>query len=451
MRMIRRGAITSAVAVMAALAFPTSALALGEIAPAGCIDDNDTGPDACAPAVNGMDRAASVAVSPDGISVYVASLFDDAIVRFNRNTTTGALTSAGCIDDNDSGADTCATSINGLNGASAVAVSADGISVYVTSLNDNTIVRFNRNTTSGALTPAGCIEDNPDGPDTCASAVPGMDTPVGVAVSRDNRSVYVVSSVSDAIVRFSRNTTTGALTAGGCVDDNDTPPFSCAQTTNGLRGANSVAVSNDGASVYVTASGIGSPSEDALVRFNRNTTTGALTPVSCVDDNDTGADACTQSVNGLDGAQSVAVSRDGRSVYVASQDDDAVVRFNRATDGALTSAGCVDDNDTGTDTCGQTTNGLNGAETVAVSSDGASVYVAGQDDDAVARFNRNTTSGALTVAGCIDDNDSGTDACAPATNGLDGPDSVAVSADGLSVYAIGQFDSAIVRFNRNNT
>jgi len=42
-----------------------------------------------------------VAVSPDGKSVYVASGYSEAIARFNRNPTTGAITqpvgNAGCV------------------------------------------------------------------------------------------------------------------------------------------------------------------------------------------------------------------------------------------------------------------------------------------------------------------------------------------------------------------
>jgi hypothetical protein len=72
--------------------------------------------------------------------------------------------------------------------------------------------------------------------------------------------------------------------------------------------------------------------DDAVVRFDRDLTTGALTPQGCIQDNDTGADACAQSADGLDDSRSVAVSLDGRSVYSASSGDDAVVRFDREPD-----------------------------------------------------------------------------------------------------------------------
>ena len=73
------------------------------VTPKGCIDDNDPpdGPDACAESTNALDEANSVAVSPDGKSVYAASNGDDAIARFARSAATGALTPAGCVHDND--------------------------------------------------------------------------------------------------------------------------------------------------------------------------------------------------------------------------------------------------------------------------------------------------------------------------------------------------------------
>jgi len=108
---------------------------------------------------------------------------------------------------------------------------------------------------------------------------------------------------------------------------------------------------------------------------------GTLTPRGCIDDDDTmtdpaqGEDNCGKSTDGLEGSSSVVVSRDGTSVYVASEGSDAIVRFKRDTaNGALTPKGCVDDNDTGDgqgpDDCGKSTDGLNSVTSLALSSDG---------------------------------------------------------------------------------
>ena len=96
---------------------------------AGCVSETGTGP--CADG-HGLRYPDSVAVSADGKSVYAASDLSRAVVRFNRNTTTGAITqpagTAGCISE--TGAGPCADG-HGLNQPLSVAVSADGKSVYV--------------------------------------------------------------------------------------------------------------------------------------------------------------------------------------------------------------------------------------------------------------------------------------------------------------------------------
>ena len=127
-------ATASALALTGALTQPAGT--------AGCISDDGSGPCTDGRALNG---AASVAVSPDGKSVYAASVNNDSVVRFNRNTTTGAIIqpagTAGCISETGSGP--CADG-HGLSFAFSVEVSADGKSVYVASLLSDAVVRFNR-------------------------------------------------------------------------------------------------------------------------------------------------------------------------------------------------------------------------------------------------------------------------------------------------------------------
>lgn len=139
----------------------------------------------------------------------------------------------------------------------------------------------------------------------------------------------------------------------------------------------------------------------------------------------------------LDGAISVAPSADGTSVYVASSNSDAVAVFDRAANGTLMqkpgTAGCVSADGSG-GACA-TGRALDAAVSVVVSPDGASVYVASFFSDAVAIFDR-AANGTLTqkpgTAGCVSQDGSG-GACAIG-RALDAADSVAVSADGASVY-----------------
>lgn len=87
-------------------------------------------------------------------------------------------------------------------------------------------------------------------------------------------------------------------------------------------------------------------------------------------------------VDGLDGAAALVVSPDGKNVYVTGQNDGAVATFTRnPTTGALTFLEMDKDGAGGVD-------GLDGANGVAVSPDLAHVYVTGFVDDAVATFAR---------------------------------------------------------------
>ena len=365
--------------------------------PAGCIADAGDAA-GCGTTQQGLSGAGSVAVSPDGRSVYVASAFDHAIARFDRvpgplpAPDYGALTPADCIADVGDAAG-CGTTQQGLNGANVGRRQPRRQVGLRRGRLDDAVVRFDRNATTGALTPAGCVADAGDAAG-CGTTQQGLDGACSVAVSPDGRSVYVAGTEDDAIVRFDRNTTTGALTPAGCIADAG-DPAGCGTTQQGLGGASSVAVSPDGRSVYVA-----SACDNAIVRFDRNTTTGALTPPAASPTSATALGAAPPSRASTAPAPSPSAPTASRSTPRAV--DDAIVRFDRnTTTGALTPAGCIADAGSSIG-CGTTQQGLNGATSVAVSPDGKSVYVAGCDD-AIVRFDRNTTTGALTPAGCIAD------------------------------------------------
>ena len=148
---------------------------------------------------------------------------------------------------------------------------------------------------------------------------------------------------------------------------------------------------------------------------------------------------------------SVTVSPDGTSVYVAAVLGDAVAVFDRAADGTLTQktglAGCISEDGSGGDcTDGK---GLDGANSVTVSPDGKSVYVAALTSNAVAVFDR-AADGALTqktgLAGCISQTGSGGDCTLG--RALVGAISVTVSPDGKNVYAASSSSSAVAVFDR---
>jgi 6-phosphogluconolactonase (cycloisomerase 2 family) len=430
----------AALAVIAGGAFA----ATGGLTPAGCTAEPSHNPDHCAKTARGLDGANGVAVSADGKSVYATGSLANAIVVFKRNTTTGALTTTGCIADPANDPDHCAKTAKGLDGVSGVVVSADGKSVYATGPHDNAIVVFKRNTTTGALTPAGCIADPSHNPDHCAKTAKGLKSAGGVRVSADGSSVYTTGFLANAIVVFKRNATTGALTPAGCVADPAHNPDHCGKTAKGLDGASGVEVSAAGNSVYAAGSG-----DNAIVAFKRSTTTGALTPAGCIADASHNPDHCAKIAKGLANPIGVEGSADGKSVYATGFITNAVVVFKRnPATGALTPAGCIADPVHNLDHCAKTAKGLDGADLVRVSADGRSVYATGEIDNAVVVFKRNATTGALTTAGCIADPAHNPDHCGKTAKGLDGASGVRVSADGRSVYVTGFSDNAIVAFKR---
>jgi 6-phosphogluconolactonase (cycloisomerase 2 family) len=441
----------------AAAVAATGGALMQEPGTAGCVSAGESG-ETCLNG-NGLLGAGSVAVSPDGQYVYVASFDSSAVTTFVRNTTTGGLSQlsgvAGCVAANGDGV-TCGQG-RGLNGATWIAISPDGQHLYVASRDSNAVAVFARNPTTGVLTQlsglAGCIAETGDGV-TCSVGVALMGSRT-VVVSPDGTSVYLGARDSNAVAVFARNPTTGALTQlsglAGCVSATSLDG-SCTVGL-GLLGARGVAVSPDNKYVYVA-----SQDSNAVAVFARDTTTGALTQLSglagCIAEN--GAGGCA-SGRGLMNPVHVEVSSDGRHVYVASRDSNAVTIFARnVTTGALTQlpglAGCIAENGDGV-TCAVGA-GLREAVFLTLSLDGTNLYVASQVSNAVAVFSRNRATGELTqlsgVAGCISENGSDNGIAGQCTNGhgLLGALAVAVSPDGRNAYAASYLSHALTIFTR---
>ena len=146
-----------------------------------------------------------------------------------------------------------------------------------------------------------------------------------------------------------------------------------------------------------------------MTAFARDVKTGALTQLrgaaGCVRPG--GGGGCASGV-GLLGATSLAIAPDGRSLYVAGRDADAVASFSLdATGGALLQLGgrqaCVRGGaDAGDCLSGRA---LAGVDALAISPDGATLYAASKDANAVAVLQRDATTGGLSQqpgpTGCI--------------------------------------------------
>ncbi len=391
----------------------------------------------------------AIALSPDGKSVYVASSASNAIAIFRRNPRTGKLAqpkgAAGCIAVKGAGG--CATAV-ALDGPNSVAVSPDGLNLYATSRNSNSISVFRRDPTSGALTQlpaaAGCISGLPVPVCAAGRALVGPDV---VVISPDGANVYVGSFFGNAVAVFDRDQSSGALTqpgdTTGCIAE---AIGGCAHGI-ALGAPEGMAISGDGASVYV-ASALSS----AVAVLARNQVTGTLTQASdgsgCIVDS--ALSGCTTGVE-LSGANAVAFNPGG-DVYATSLFSNSVTSFSRSkSSGVLTQL-------PGTSACLVYLRAVGcsfgramiAPEGLAISPDGANVYVAAFKTGAIDVLDRDKRSGSVTqvpgASGCLAPRS--VPGCTRA-RALRGAGSIAVSPDGRYLYSTSFGSNAVDIFRRN--
>ncbi|HEV2814162.1 MAG TPA: hypothetical protein VGW10_12990, partial [Solirubrobacteraceae bacterium] len=397
----------------------TASAAVGDIGYDGCV--GNTGANGCfdLPATP-LGNVADVAVSPDGKSVYAVSQGTNSVAHFFR-APQGQIVYDGCL--NNDGSEGCGN-LPGepLTSANGVAVSPDGKSVYVASGGANSITHFLR-APAGQIVYQGCLaNDDTAGCEDVAGAP--LHQATDVALSPDGTSVYVASRGSDAVVHFARGPAFGELAYNGCYANGDAD--GCADIPEApIDEARGVAVSPDGRSVYVTAQAGGSVGH--LFRG----TDGRLQWDGCL--NNTGSQNCADVPSEpLADPWGVAVSPDGKSVYVASVNGGTVAHLFRAPGGQIAWDGCLSSD--GSLNCADVPGDpLVGAAQVAVSADGRSVYAASLASDSVAHLKRTGADGQIEWGGCAANTGSGGCTDLPGEP-LDVAQSVAVAPDGGSVY-----------------
>jgi DNA-binding beta-propeller fold protein YncE len=242
---------------------------------AGCLAS--VAQDGCG-AARALEGASAIAVSPDNLHVYVASATAGAVASFARQPN-GSLAQlngiAGCIVGT---ATTGCETGPPLAGADAITVSPDGRFVYVGAGTADAIIAFSRNAATGRLTPlagaAGCLRAN----SANCTPVTGIDGPSAIAISPDGTSLYVSSATAGTITAFLRDVNTGVLTqlgpGLGCLSDEalaDCTPI------GGLARASSIAITPDGLTVVAVGT-----DDDAVISLRRDPATSALTRVSCI-------------------------------------------------------------------------------------------------------------------------------------------------------------------------
>jgi 6-phosphogluconolactonase (cycloisomerase 2 family) len=289
---------------------------------AGCVTDPPG--EGCASG-RALTFVRALAISPDGRSVYAASVESGALVVFARNRRSGALRqlggAAGCIAED--AREGCAKG-RALSGLRGVAVSTDGRWVYAVGLGGG-IAAFARSARTGALSqlagPAGCLKA--DGSEGCQAARGIADTH-SIVLSPDGRNAYVVGALANAVSEFKRNRRTGELTQLpgelGCLQQDG---LDGCRRGHGLQLAHTLVLNREGTLAYLAS--VDSNSIDVL---RRNRTTGALIQVSgahgCVSEG--GTEGCS-AVRGIAGTHHVALSPDGRNVYAVAETGFAVATF----------------------------------------------------------------------------------------------------------------------------
>ena len=256
-----------------------------------------------------MSLPSDLALSYSGDQLYVRAAGSNSLLVFSRDIATGKLALLQTLRDSDAGVD-------GLNGEGWLAASADGNFVYATSVADNSVTLFARDAITNQLALVKIYKNAVDG-------VSGLSGAWGVALSPDDKHLYVAGSGDGAIVAFARDEVSGELsfeTAYLQGELNQTGDAT--RSFDGLNGPIAVTVSPDGQRVYVSGQEQGSPdSVSTLAVMRRDPADGSLSFM------EVHRSSNAASIAGLNGVVRYALSPDGQFLYSAGLEDDNIGVF----------------------------------------------------------------------------------------------------------------------------
>jgi len=264
-------------------------------------------PDDDGPKVDGLGGATALAVSPNGDSLYVAGFLDNALTVFRVDAATGALSFEEVEIDGVEDAGDFGGVVDGLSGVSDVVVAPDGLTVYATGSAENAVAVFERQNTdaTGTLGRLSFLESKRQGVD----GVTALEGAIALTPSPDGAHLYVCGFFSGGVQVFDR-ATDGSLTAQSALIRPE------------VAGAVALVSSGDGRYLYLS-----SWEGDALVVLRRDEETispdwGDLRYIESHRDGIGGVD-------GTWGPLGLGVSADDDTVYVAGYLDNAVGVFSR--------------------------------------------------------------------------------------------------------------------------
>jgi DNA-binding beta-propeller fold protein YncE len=445
-----------------ALVFAAAAGAATNLAqkpgPGGCVTQNGIAGE-CADG-SGLVGPSALAISPDAENVYAADQAWGGVATLSRNAGDGSLAPlpgpTGCL----STVDVDCSHPRLMEGARDLVISPDGKNVYVAAPGSNAVAVLSRDQGDGHLTQpsgtGGCVSGS--GASGCGEGR-AVDEPTTLVVSPDGKEVYVGSEgLNGGIAIFQRDQETGDLSqepgGAGCVNESGTA--GCTDGLAEMGGLETLSISPDGRTLYAM-----SPARDAVTLYSRDPETGALTPLpapaGCLVNSP--ADGCSV-VIGLGEPRGLAFSSVGEeSAYLASERRDAILVFDRnPATGALTqkpgTAGCVsntgrsDPMQAGTE--GACVNGvaMDAINSIAVLPDGSALYATTRESDGVVVFGRAAdgtiaqrpgTDGCITETGFEVVDLPWTEGTCQDGRGLLAADGIVASADGAHIYTSARY------------
>ncbi|HVS29481.1 MAG TPA: beta-propeller fold lactonase family protein [Solirubrobacteraceae bacterium] len=406
----------------------------------GCVS-GAAGFDGCTATALGMRQPSALAVSADGRNIYIASRESQTVDGFAVGAD-GTLSTVGCVALKGNGAN-CAATSDVLTRPIQLVVSPDGAFVYAISDTDpgafdnaGTIAILRRDAATGALGSAGCVK-SPASQRPCGTvASKALSVTSSIAISPDGANIYVSSAATQTIVSFARNSSSGGLREIGCVQDPESIA-GCNVKARGTSGVSAMTFSPDGHQLYAAAAAV-----DTITAFARDSGSGQLSNGPCYIDSVVADKAPCTSVPQLQHPAALAVSPDGRNLYVGSIRSGSLSTFARDPGGALTFKSCVQPPTQML--CGNS-EGLANPVALAISPDGTKLVLAMPDISAVSAFTRDPSSGAVTFSGCV--TEIYRTGCGASAAGLLDVTGLAFSPQGDSIYVSDLGDNALTEFS----
>ena len=134
------------------------------------------------------NQPCSIILTSDGENAYIINFGSNTISQFSRNNTTGLLTPLDPV------------TVKTEYAPRIIAISPDDKNVYVANYISGSLSQYNRSKTTGQLVKV--------------TNAPIRETSTGIAISRDGLDVYVINT-NDTVYHLKRNQNTGELTTIG--------------------------------------------------------------------------------------------------------------------------------------------------------------------------------------------------------------------------------------------